>query len=413
MLVVGAVVGVVVRGPLVGYAVGFAEVLSARGYAPTSIVLRVRVLAHLSRWLLAEGVLPWGCDEAVLGRFLAARQADHVDLSSAWALDLVVSFLRSVGAVPLPAGPVAVELGSVEDVLDRWGLFLADERGLTVTTIRYYRFLGRPFLVPLVHDGVVAFGSITELVVASFVRETLPGLPVGSAKLTITALRSLLRFLFVSGDVGQDLAPLVPARAGYRDAGLPRGLSPEAVSGLLAAVDSASVKGRRDRAVVLLLLRLGLRSVEVAGLSLEDLDWRAGTVRILGKGGQSDVLPLPADVGEALAAHLQSERRPEFAGRAVFAGSRAPYRPATAAMVTGIVRSLAKEAGLGSVGAHRLRHSVGAATINAGASLEEVGQLLRHRSLSSTTIYAKVDLVRLATVARPWPGIGSGLEARP
>lgn len=408
-----AVVGVVVRGPLEGYAEGFVEVLSQRGYAPTSIVLRVRVLAHLSRWLLAEGVLAWECDEAVLGRFLAVRQSDHVDLSSAGVLDLVVSFLRSVGAVPLPVGPVSVERGSVEDVLDRWGVFLADERGLMGTTIRYYRFLGRPFLVPLVQDGVVSLGLITGVVVAGFVRETLPGLPVGSAKLTITALRSLLRFLFVSGDVEQDLAPLVPARAGYRDSGLPRGLSPTAVAGLLAAIDSESVAGRRDRAVVVLLLRLGLRSVEVAGLSLDDLDWRAGTVRVLGKGGQIDVLPMPFDVGEALAAHLQSKRRPEVAGRAVFVSSRAPYRPATAGMVAGIVRSLAEGAGLGSVGPHRLRHSIGAATINSGASLEEVGQLLRHRSLSSTTIYAKVDLVRLATVARPWPGSGSGLEARP
>lgn len=406
------VVGVQVRGPLAGCAGGFVESLAGRGYAPRSIGLRVRLLAHLSRWLLAENVLPWECDAEVLTRFLVARKSDHVDLSSARALDVVVVFLRSVGVVPLLAAPAGPAAGSVEDVLERWGEFLSVERGLKESTVGYYRSLVRPFLMPLAQDDVLDLQAISGVVVASFVRETIPGMRVGSAKLTITAVRSLLRFLFLRGDVGQDLAPLVPPRAGYRDAGLPRGLSPVDVVALLGATESGSAVGRRDRAVVLLLLRLGLRAVEVARLSLDDLDWRSGTLRISGKGGQIDIVPMPADIGAALATHLQSKRHPVTAGRAVFTCSSAPYHPVTASTVRAIVRRIAERAGLGPVGPHRLRHSVGTATINAGASLEEVGQLLRHRSLSSTTIYAKVDISRLATLTRPWPGAVSGQEAR-
>ena len=407
------VLGFDVAGPLAGEAAGFAEDLTTLGYAPTSVVLRLRLLDHLSRWLLTECVDPLHCDEEVLARFLVARKSTHKDLSSARALSLVVTFLRSVGALPPVAPVVRAAPGSVGDVLDRWGKFLASDREFRKGTIAYYQDFGRSFLNAQAHDDVFDVTVLDAHAVASFVREVVPAMPRGSAKLLISALRSLLRFLFLMGMVSKDLSPLVPARAGYRDAGVPRGLSPEHVIVLVEAAQKRdSPTGRRDLAVVLLLVRLGLRAGEVARLCLDDVDWRAGTLRIMGKGGRIDLVPLPVEVGAALAAHLQSERRPGTAGREVFTGATAPYRPATATIVTGIARRVSQSAGLGRVGSHQLRHSVATATINAGASWEEVSQLLRHRSLASTAIYAKVDLTRLRTLAQPWPGLPAGTGVR-
>ncbi|GAA3314323.1 tyrosine-type recombinase/integrase [Arthrobacter ramosus] len=399
---------VVVSGPLGGFGVGFAEYLGRLGYAPTSIGLRLNLMRHLSRWLVEEAVSPAACDAAALERFLVGRRVTHTDMSSAGSLAPLVAYLRSIEVIPGEEPETVPEPGPVDLVLERWGRFLADDRGLRTSTIRYYRELARPFLLSRLGGQALDLEGLDARAVSGFVMSQIPGMPVGSAKLTVTALRSLLRFLFAAGHIGDRLDQVVPARAGYRDSGLPRGLTPERVKALIAAVDPASRTGKRDLAIVLVLARLGLRAGEVAALSLDDVDWRAGTLRVPGKGGQSDLLPLAADVGAGLAAHLSVERHPAATGRALFFTSSAPYRRLSSAAVKAVVRCAGARAGLGPVGAHRLRHAAGTATINAGASLEEVAQLLRHRHLASTTIYAKVDLTRLAGLARPWPGLGAG-----
>lgn len=391
-----------VFGPLSGFAEGFADYLSGLGYAPTSVVLRLNMLNHLSRWLAAEGVQPVGFDAGMIERFVNARRLDHVDLSSARALVPLLAFLRSVGAIPDPVAPVGP--GTPMDVvLAQWCEFLARERGLQGSSIRYYRDLARPFLVSRMCGDGMNFAGLDARAVSAFVREHIPGMPIGMAKLTVTALRSLLRFLFAAGLTTERLDGAVPARAGYRDSGLPKGLAPAQLEALISAIDPGTDTGKRDLAIVVLLARLGLRAAEVAALRLEDLDWRAATLRVPGKGGRIDVLPLPADVGEVLVEHLQVKRHPAAVGRALFFASLAPYLPLGHAGVQGVVRSAGMRTGLGTVGTHRLRHSVATATINAGASLEEVSQLLRHRHLSSTTIYAKVDLTHLTSLATPWP----------
>lgn len=223
--------------------------------------------------------------------------------------------------------------------------------------------------------------------------------------MTACALRSFLRFLHARGLVAFPLADVVPAVASWKLSGLPRGLSVDQVQALLNACDRSTAVGRRDIAVITVLRRLGLRAGEAATLALEDIDWRAGTLTIHGKGGRTDRLPLPVDVGAVVVDYL-IHGRPHTSARTVFVRARAPFTGLDRGSVSCIVARAARRAGLGTVHAHRLRHTAATETLKAGASLEEVAQLMRHDSVATTVIYAKTDQNRLAQIARPWPGTG-------
>jgi integrase len=242
----------------------------------------------------------------------------------------------------------------------------------------------------------------------------------------VTVLRSLLRFLLLNGSVVVDLSGAVPAVAGWRASYLPKGITSSQVEALLAScerprfapgrpragqgagerarLDELRVAARRDRAILLLLVRLGLRVVEVARLGLDDLDWRRGEVVIRGKGRRDERLPLPTDVGEAVVDYLRRDR-PSVAERALFVNARAPYSSMTGTAVQGVVVTAAGRAGLVGVSAHRLRHTAATQVLHAQAPLAEVGQLLRHRSAATTAIYAKVDRGRLRELALAWPQV--------
>jgi integrase/recombinase XerD len=226
----------------------------------------------------------------------------------------------------------------------------------------------------------------------------------GSAKVLVTALRSLLRVLAAEGLAAPGLHDAVPAVAGWRGGGLPRALPDGQVAALLAACDRDTATGRRDFAVLVLLARLGLRACEVSALELGDIDWRAGTVTVRGKGRRDEQLPLPSDAGEALAGYLRDGRPAGGGSRRVFLLSRAPGGGMSPGAVKAVVRNACRRAGLPEAGAHRLRHSAATGMLRAGAPLAEIGQVLRHRSLSTTAIYAKVDHGALAQLAMPWPG---------
>jgi len=184
---------------------------------------------------------------------------------------------------------------------------------------------------------------------------------------------------------------------------LPKGISAAELDRLLASCDRQCARGRRDYAILCLLSRLGLRAGEVAAMMLEDLDWRRGELVVHGKARTEEALPLPADVGEAIAGYLRSGR-PRADSRSVFLRCYAPRRGLSAQAVTGIVYDACDRAGIPRVGAHRLRHTAASQMLAKGASLAEVGEALRQRSAASTAIYAKVDRARLAALARPWPG---------
>lgn len=223
------------------------------------------------------------------------------------------------------------------------------------------------------------------------------------AKQTLTALRSFLGFLHLNGVSERSLVPAVPPFLHRRLAGLPKGLERDQVQRLLASCDISSVYGARDLAILTLLVRLGLRRSEVAKLGLDDIDWRAGTVCVHGKGNRHERLPLPADVGQSVAQYLRYARPANAEGRTVFVRHIAPHHALSPSRISTIVADAARRAGLGRVHAHRLRHTAATELLRSGASLTEIGQLLRHRRVQTTAIYAKVDRNTLRLIARPWP----------
>jgi site-specific recombinase XerD len=224
----------------------------------------------------------------------------------------------------------------------------------------------------------------------------------GSAGCYANRLRSLLRFLGLRGLTEPQLARSVPSVARWREAGIPQLPSRPEVERLLGSCDRSSRVGARDFAILILLARLGLRAVEVSRLELDDLHWRAGEIEVDGKGHERDRLPLPSDVGEALVDHFKL--RGHSAHRRVFLTVRAPTRPLEPSGVRSVVRDACRRAGIERVAAHRLRHALASELLREGASLIDIGQVLRHKHLESTVIYAKVDLARLRQAAQPWPG---------
>jgi site-specific recombinase XerD len=393
-----------VTGPLGPFADGLIAGLEEAGYRPAAAAVQVRVLAHLSRWMQDMDVAPGELCEAELERFRREHLARFASVRGA-GLAVVLGYLRGLGVVP------AVELRAMSaagELLEQYRRYLTLERGLTAGTARGYVDIVRPFVESRVSStGEVELWELSPADVLGFLLAETGPRSRKSAKLLVSALRSLLGFWHVEGLIGRPLAGAVPSVAGWRLAGLPRALEAEQVHALLDSCDRLTVAGIRDFAILTMLVRLGLRRGEVASLRLDDIDWRAGEIIVRGKGQRIERLPLPADVGEAIAVYLRDARPPGFSGRELFVRIKAPRRPLTAGGVTQVVVSASKRAGLGEVTAHRLRHTAATELLRAGAPLHEIGELLRHRSVLTTAIYAKVDRDRLRELARPWPKGGA------
>jgi integrase/recombinase XerD len=388
-------------GPLEPYAAGFAEELLRQGYSRSGAEQHVCFVAHLDRWTCAAGVELGELTGPVIERYLAERRAaGYVEYRSVKAMRPLLTYLAPLGVLP---DPQMVELGPVEELLGRYREYLLVERGLTAGTVRGYVDCVRPFIASRLRGDTLDVAGLTAADVTGFVLTACPGRAVGSAKLIVCALRSVLRWLHLTGEVPVSLAAAVPPVAGWRLSGLPKGIAPDQLRRLLSGCNRRTPTGRRDYAILLLLSRLGLRAGEVAGLGLDDIDWRCSEIVVRGKGNRAERLPLPADVGAAIAAYLRRGRPGTAEGRSVFIRVRAPHRALTTAGVTMVVSDAAQRAGLGKMHAHRLRHTAATAMLRAGSPLAEVGQVLRHRSPLTTAIYAKVDPVALTVLARPWP----------
>lgn len=394
---------VIVTGPLAEHAEGFRAALAQQGFTPLSAANQLRLMAHLSRWLANRDLGPDGLTEAQVNVYLGCRRTQgYTCWLSPRGLAPLLSYLRGEGVVPPP--PPKDPSTPVDVLLADYGVYLLEERGLTPGVCAERQAVARRFFEHYGRNGALRLDSLTAGDVVGYVTSACVGRGVGSAKLEVGGLRSLLRFLHVTGGIPQPLAPAVPGVAGHRSAGLPKALAPEEVDRLLASCDRTRAVGRRDFAVLTLLSRLGLRAGEVAALSLDDVDWRAGEMTIRGKGRREECMPLPADVGRALVAYLQ-DGRPAAKATRLFLSARAPHRPISQTAVTGVVRQACRRAGLPKVGPHRLRHTAATEMLKAGASLNEVAQALRQRSLGTASIYAKVDRTTLRTLAQPWPEV--------
>ncbi|MFQ5426453.1 MAG: site-specific integrase [Gaiellales bacterium] len=391
-----------VSGPLQPYAPGFTAELERVGYTPLGAVLQLRLFAGLGRWLAAERMEPDALDPAQVDRFLAARRAaGHTRYASARAMQPPLGYLRRLGVVPEATDPEPD--APLDRLLERYRRFLTVDRGLAPTTARGYLAAVRPFLAGRVTPTGLDLAELTAADITAFVVARCPGQAHGSARLTVTALRSLLGFLHVEGLLPRSLAASVPRVASWRLASLPRGLTTPEVERLLASCDRSRTSGRRDFAILTLLVRLGLRAGEVAGLGLDDIDWRAGELVVSGKGERVERLPLPADVGEAIVEYLRHARPATAQDRSVSVRVKAPHRALSSTGVSQVVADAARRAGLGVVHAHRLRHTAATEMLRAGGSLAEIGGVLRHRRAYTTAIYAKVDHEALRALARPWP----------
>jgi site-specific recombinase XerD len=380
---------------------GYRAWLLARDYTPGTTRGMLRVLGQLGRWMDGEGVELGRLDAAAIEAFLASRRAaGQRRVPSLRAMRPLVMFLRESGVMAAVAGPL--ELTPVERFVGEYRDWLGGERALAEPTVVRYERLARRFLARVSDAGELDVAGLTGADVSAFLLEECARVSVGSAKGRVAELRSLLRFLYLRGFTDMALADSVPSVAGWRDTEIPATMAPADVGRLLASCDRATLSGARNYAIMLLLARLGLRSIEVARLQLQDLDWRAGELAVRGKARRQDRMPLPADVGEALAAYLSLRGRRR--SRHVFLTVKAPTRPIRADLVGDVVQRACLHAGIGHVGAHRLRHTFASELLREGASLVDISQLLRHSDLATTASYAKVDLDRLRQVARPWPG---------
>jgi site-specific recombinase XerD len=394
------------EGPLSAYIRPFAEFLSAQGYALKSIHRQVHLTACFSQWLQRQAVaLPHLTDDHST-QYLRHRARQVKPRSGdAAALQHVMDFLHHESVV-LPETVMVRQLTPAERYTQQYEQHLREVRGLAeVTIINYGPFIGR-FLKDRFADRPITLSCLRALDVVRFVQRQAPRLHQKRAKLMTCALRSFLQYARYRGEIGLDLAAAVPVVPNWSMPSIPRAISPDQVRQLLASIDQRTAVGRRDYAILPLLARLGLRSSEVVGLQLDDIDWNHSTLTVRSKGGLRHEFPLSPEVGQAIATYL-SDDRPASTSRRVFLRAKAPIRGfRNASGVGSIVRHALQRAGIKAPtsGTHQFRQGLATDLLRQGASLSEIGDVLGHRHPQTTMIYTKVDLEALRTLALPWPG---------
>ncbi len=394
------------EGPLAAQIGSFAESVSEQGYSLASIHRQVLLAACFSRWLQQNGVgVRSICSDHPVGYLRYRARRVRPGRGDAAALRHLIDFLRREGVIP-DEKKLACQSTPVEHCAQAFGQYLLEVRALARPTIINYVPFIRSFLEDRFGLGRVTLSRLRAGDVVRFVQRQAPRLHKKTAKLMTTALRSFLQYARYLGEVTHDLAAAVPIVANWSMTSIPRAISAEHVRQLLASIDRRTAVGLRDYAILLLLARLGLRSGEVVSLELDDIDWNLGQVNVRGKSGQRNRLPLPTEVGKAIAAYLR-RGRPDSTSRRVFLRARAPICAFRGACGVGsIVRHSLQRAGIKATtsGAHQFRHGLATEMLRQGASLSEIGDLLGHRHPQTTKIYTKVDIKALRALALPWPG---------
>jgi site-specific recombinase XerD len=397
----------VAAGPLVGHVEPLCEELIQAGWRPATVDSHRRLLRRLSRWMDEEHPGQELTDDMVAEFFRLRRQAGFTVRFSTTGMAPVLDRLRARGAIASSPGWQARDArkrspeGETDPALAAYVRYMRIERRFAPTTILTRWEVARRFRAALdtelsdtQPDDVVRFllGEVHRLK------------PSGAAKVG-DGVRAFLRFLFATGVMENDLSPLALTVRAQRQSPLPKAIDTTTIKTILDSCDRTTAIGERDFGILTVMVRMGLRAGEVAAMGLDDVDWNAGELIVHGKGRRTERLPLPADVGEAIARWLQ-KGRPVCSTRAVFVNVRtrfgSPMTPGTVARVS--VRASGRAGCTARIGSHRLRHTAATQMLRAAATLREVAQVLRHSSEATTAIYAKVDRVALGACAQAWPG---------
>ena len=383
------------------YVDGYQDWLAERGYTPQTVRNMLKDVGNVGVWMSRQGLGTGQLGEDAMVSFLAARRADGAaKVAGLRAMRPLLSYLREIGVTPA----ATTSLTSLGALLGEYRTWMVRERGLAASTVLRYQNTARRFLEQhAVVDGVLNVAGLTGADVNAFLLGECGRVSTGSAKGRVGELRAVLRFLYLQGLTPLRLGTAVPPVGGWRLATLPPTMNTCDVQLLLDGCDRDTDVGARDFAIMMLVARLGLRSIEIARLELGDIDWRAGEIVVRGKARRRDRLPLPTEVGDALVAYLMWDRMPAGVQR-VFLTCRAPRGPIRADLVGDVVERACRRVGLVPVGPHRLRHALAAELLRQGAGLVAIGQVLRHQDLATTALYAKVDMRTLREVAQPWPG---------
>lgn len=396
-------------GPLASCQAQLTTEFLRRGYAPSTVSRQLQLLAHLSQWMSAHSVAITRLSWAHIDLFCSERGMTCLRRGAPPPIRMLMGLMRPDETPAKAAHPGSVLPDETEELLACFDRYLHDERALSPKTSALYLYQVRVFAGWFIARTHQDLAVMTSAAINEFYLDRSDGWSGSSARSSTIALRALSRWLFLTGRSSSDLSTAIMTVKDTTGNDLPKALPAADVTRLL----SVDMSGR-DKTILLLLTRLGLRAHEVSGLTLKDFDWGAGTVLIWGKGGNAQLMPVPADVGEAVAIYLSTTRKAGLPHRTVFLGTYAPIDPVGSSAISMVVTNLAKRAGIaGRVGAHRLRHSAATAVLAGGGTMEEAAQLLRHRSSQSTMTYARTDLGMLAHISRPWPALplpGDGHE---
>jgi len=392
-------------GPLVPYFDLFANYLDQQGYKRHLLGRQIRVVANFSQWLQAEQVTA----ENVTGEH-AQRFFDETEYpcptrrGECATLRHFIDFLIQLGVIYLI--PERDEATPIQHAIDKFATYLHQERALSNKTLIKYCPVIEHFLLERFGYGPVDCATLDAGNVIEFVKRQAMQLSPSGAKTMTTALRSFFRYLRYCGEIQLNLASAVPTVPNWSMTGIPRAITPDHLHAVFAHCPRDTPIGLRDYAILLLLARLGLRSSEIVSLTLDSIDWELSSIAVAGKGNQVATLPLPSEVGEAIADYLH-HGRPTTDSRKLFLRTLAPIRGLGAQeTVATIVDAAIKRASIKTRhrGAHQFRHALAADMLRHGATLSEIGSVLRHRHAKTTGIYAKVDFAALRPLSLPWPG---------
>jgi integrase/recombinase XerD len=391
-------------GPLGSYIDSFAQILMMQGYQTRTAKHKIRIIAALSRWLDQKGLGAKDLDETALKEYLLYKgRRGSIFRIEPPTLRAFLKHLREIGIIP---SVVRVDDSKRSRIESGYAEYLAQERGLKQVTIDSYLSKAGRFLSDQFGTGPIVLKDLRPHDIVRFILRNTENVSAKHAQTIVCSLRSFFRFLYQREETAIDLSPSALAVANWRLSELPKFIEPEQVERLLQSCNQDTLIGQRDHVILLLLARLGLRAGDVVNMTLNDIDWELGELIVCGKSHRQERLPLPQDVGEALVSYLR-HGRPRCSSRRVFIRMQAPHKGFSSPVaICNIVRRALVRAKLNPAfkGSHLLRHSLATQMLRGGASLAEIGEILRHQRLNTTQIYAKVDLAALGALAQHWPG---------